>query len=321
MRKSLIKEDVLREISKGKVVSGGLIASKLGVSRTAVWKTVNSLRAEGFFISGENGGYMLSPYNTRICGAQAEFAVETKNLVFKEVSASTNEDAKALAETGAEEFTTVFAKKQTGGKGRLSRSFFSPEGGLYFSVVLRPALSAESTVKITTAAAVSMAKAIEKVAQLRPKIKWVNDIYISGKKVCGILTEGAFDAENGHLKYAVLGVGVNVAMPKDGFPEEISDKAGALYSSSTPPALVYFALINEFLREFKNYYADIENMPHIAEYRVRSFLDGKTVSYHKDGKSHTAKVIGIGDNAELIVEENGKKTLLSSGEVSLTDYE
>ncbi len=317
MRKSLIKNDILEEICKGKVISGGLLASKLGVSRTAVWKAVNALRADGFFISGEADGYVLSPYNTRMCAEQARFAVNTENLIFKEETASTNEDAKALSEAGAKEFTVVLAKKQTGGKGRLSRTFYSPEGGLYFSVILRPELKADACLKITTAAAVSMAKAIEKVTARKTKIKWVNDIYISGKKVTGILTEGAFDAENGLLKYAVLGIGVNVALPKGGFPEEILDKAGALYDTSTPPSLAYFALINEFLSEFKAYYGDIESMPHISEYRSRNFLDGKTVTYQKVGKTHTARVVGIGESAELEVEENNKRIMLSSGEVNL----
>lgn len=321
MRKSGIRRDVLKAISKGKEVSGGALASKLGVSRTAVWKAINSLRAEGFFISGGTGGYTLSPYNTKLCCEQLTAALEAENAYFKEVTDSTNEDIKRLANLGAEEFTIVMAKKQTGGKGRMARTFFSPEGGLYFSVLLRPRLTADTCLKITTAAAVSMAAATEKVTGLKPKIKWVNDIYIKGKKVCGILTEGAFDAESAELKYAVLGLGVNVATPKGGFSEEIKNKAGALFETSTPPSLVYFALINEFLREFKAYYSDIENMPHIEKYRAYSLLDGKKVTYQKDKKTYEGTVLGIGDEGELIVKQGGNKIPLSSGEVSITDYE
>ncbi|MBO4693072.1 MAG: biotin--[acetyl-CoA-carboxylase] ligase [Clostridia bacterium] len=321
MRRSRTKDDILNEICKGEVISGGMLASRLGISRTAVWKAVNALRAQGFFIDGVGGGYMLSPYNTRLCNKQAEFAVKAERLIFKEKTDSTNEDAKKLAEAGAEEFTVVLAKKQTGGKGRLGRSFFSPEGGLYFSVILRPELPASACLKITTAAAVSMAKAIMRTTNCPAKIKWVNDIYISSKKVCGILTEGAFDAENGRLKYAVLGIGVNVGTPKGGFPEELEDKAGALFDTSAPPSLVYFSLVNEFLSGFREYYKNVDEMPHIEEYRKYSLLDGKIVSYKKDGKTHTAEVCGIGDNAELIVKDKKGERPLLSGEVTITNYE
>ena len=320
MRNSLIKEDILREICKGKVISGGLLASKLGVSRTAVWKAVNALRAEGYFISGEIGGYVLSPYNTRLCGEQLRVSVGD-NIIFKRETVSTNEDIKALGESGADEFTVEVAASQTGGKGRRGRSFVSKPGGLYFSVLLRPDLPVDACLKITTAAAVAMAKAIEKVSQKETKIKWVNDIYIRDKKVCGILTEGAFDAENGQLKYAVLGIGVNVATPKDGFPGEIADTADSLFDSPAPPSLVYCALLSEFLADFKEYYGRIGDMPHIEEYKSRSSLGGKTVTYIKDGKQYKGKVVGIGDSAELIVQDGHKTTRLTSGEVQITGYE
>ena len=320
MRTSTIKDDVLREICGGEVVSGGALASRLGVSRTAVWKAVNALRAEGYFISGLLDGYMLSPYNTRLCGEQLKNTVCAEKLIFKDVTVSTNEDIKALA-ADAPEFTVAVARRQTGGKGRLSRAFFSPEGGLYFSVLLRPSFSAEACLKITTAAACAAARAIETVTGKETGIKWVNDIYVSGKKVCGILTEGAFDAENGALTFAVLGVGINVAAPRGGFPEDIKDKAGALFATPSPPSLSYCALLNEFLKAFKEYYRNIDEMPHIEEYRRRNMLVGRRVTYEKDGKTFAGVVRGIGDNAELLVEKKGKKAALSSGEVTLTDYE
>ncbi|MBR6902393.1 MAG: biotin--[Clostridia bacterium] len=321
MKKSLIKNDILREICKGDVVSGGLLASKLGVSRTAVWKAVNALRAEGYFISGLGGGYVLSPKNTRLCSEQLKHDIKGANLVFKEKTVSTNEDVKQLAELGDGEFTVVLARSQTGGKGRMGRSFYSGDGGLYFSVLLRPGFSADTCLKITTAAAVAMAKAIEDISQKQTKIKWVNDIFIKGKKVCGILTEGAFDAENGKLKYAVLGIGVNVAAPKDGFPSEIAETADSLFEAYEVSSLVYSALLNSFLEDFKGYYENIESMPHIEEYRKRSFLNGKTVTYERAGKTHTGVVCGIGDNAELIVKEKSKEISLLSGEVRVKDYE
>ena len=220
MKKSLIKNDILREICKGDVVSGGLLASKLGVSRTAVWKAVNALRAEGYFISGLGGGYVLSPKNTRLCSEQLKHDIKGANLVFKEKTVSTNEDVKQLAELGDGEFTVVLARSQTGGKGRMGRSFYSGDGGLYFSVLLRPGFSADTCLKITTAAAVAMAKAIEDISQKQTKIKWVNDIYIGSKKVCGILTEAAFNIETNQLDYAIVGIGVNLLNVFDSFSKK-----------------------------------------------------------------------------------------------------
>ena len=317
MRTSEIKAEVLKEISKGKTVSGGLLASRLGVTRTAVWKAVNALRAEGYFISGLGGGYVLSPENTRLSGEQLKNAVPGAEIVFKETTGSTNEDVRKAAEAGGAEFTVEVARRQTGGRGRLGRSFASPEGGLYFSVLLRPDRPVEACLKITTAAAAAMRGAIEKVSGRQAKIKWVNDIFIGDKKVCGILTEGAFDSENSQLKYAVLGVGVNVAAPAGGFPDDIRDTACSLFESGRVPSLVYCALLGEFIAAFKRYYTDIDSAPHIEEYRAHSYLDGKEITYKKDGKTHSAQVVGIGGNAKLIVEEKGKKVYLASGEVEI----
>ena len=318
MRQTQIKDEVLREICRGETVSGGMLASKFGVSRAAVWKAVEALRAEGYFISGLGGGYLLAPQNTRLCGEQMS-ALLGENIIFKDETISTNEDLKQIAEAGGEEFTTVVARRQTGGKGRLGRRFESPEGGLYFSVLLRPDIPAQASLKITTAAAAAMAAAIDKVASKEAKIKWVNDIYISDKKVCGILTEGVFDAENNsRLKYCVLGVGVNVGAPKGGFPAEIKDKAGTLFEAAKVPSLVFCALLGEFLARFKEYYAEIEKMPHIGEYRRRSYLDGREITYERDGKTRTATVYGTGDGAELLVKEKRKIIPLTSGEVEIS---
>lgn len=318
MKQGYMKSEVLAEISRGRVVSGGRLASRLGVSRTAVWKAVNALRADGYFISGLYGGYVLAPENTRLCGEQLRAEVG-KNIIFKEQTVSTNEDIKAIADT-ADEFTVALARRQTGGKGRLGRSFASPEGGLYFSVLLRPDTNAEACLKITTAAAVAMARAIETAVNKPVKIKWVNDIYADGKKLCGILTEGSFDAENTGLKYAVLGVGLNVCTPAGDFPRELEGKAGALFKSHKAPSLVYCALLKEFLKNFKEYYADIAVMPHLEEYRRRSLLTGREITYEKGGKARTAKVIGISDDAGLIIKEKNREKVITSGEVTLKEF-
>ena len=133
-----------------------------------------------------------------------------KKLYFEELD-STNSYLKEMAAKGAQEGTIIIANRQSAGRGRLGRSFFSPEEkGIYMSILLRPDISLERAVLITSMAAVAVAEAIEQVSGIQTKIKWVNDIFLNKKKVCGILTEAGIDAETGTLEYAVLGIGVNV---------------------------------------------------------------------------------------------------------------
>ena len=132
---------------------------------------------------------------------------------------STNIRMKEFAENGEPEWSVVISGSQTMGKGRLGRTFFSPsDTGIYMTILLRPFISPEDTTKITTAMAVAVAETIEDISGEKTDIKWVNDIYISDKKVCGILTESSFDAKTNSLKYSFVGVGINVYNPSDNFP-------------------------------------------------------------------------------------------------------
>ena len=149
---------------------------------------------------------------------------------------STNTLLRELAQQDAPEGTVVLANAQTAGRGRCGRVFYSPcRSGIYMSLLLRPKLPVEETLFITAAAAVSAADAINAAAGVRTRIKWVNDIYLQERKVCGILTEGALDLENGMLRYAVLGIGINIAPPEDGFPPELSGIAGSLFPDGQVP--------------------------------------------------------------------------------------
>ena len=155
------------------------------------------------------------------------------NITFKVYDSliSTNKTAKELAENGAKEGTVIVAKKQTGGRGRLGRSFYSPEGtGLYFSIILRPDFSPKENLLITPAAAVAVSTVIEALTDTKAQIKWVNDIFINGKKVCGILSEAKLNAK-GTTEYVILGIGVNLTTPKGGFPKDIELVAGALFNA------------------------------------------------------------------------------------------
>lgn len=235
---------------------------------------------------------------------------------------STNTVAKKLAENGADEGAVVAAIKQTAGKGRLGRTFLSKKGGVYLSIVLRPQIDPADTLFITVAAAVAAAQAIEAVSGKKCEIKWVNDIYINSKKVCGILTEGGFNAD-GTLNYAVLGVGVNLFEPKGDFPANLPladsvfhKKDGILLKNR-----VKEQLIAEFSNRFFEIYENLEKKEFIKEYQQRSFLTGKDITYTKDGVTYNAKVMGIDDNAHLIVSKDGKTNVLSHGEIQIIGME
>lgn len=231
---------------------------------------------------------------------------------------STNNVARTLAREGAGEYTCVVARRQTGGRGRLGRTFFSPESGVYLSVVLRPQISPQQCLFITVAAAVAAAEAIERISGRRVLIKWVNDIYIDGKKVCGILTEGATDGEK--LDFAVLGLGVNLFAPADGFPSEIESIAGCVLNER-PSDDTKARLIGTFLQIFSKYYEKLEDKEYLKSYQRLSFLQGKEVTYEREGQTFCGTVCGIDENAALLVECDGVINALSTGEVQITDFQ
>ncbi len=233
---------------------------------------------------------------------------------------STNTELRRLAAGEAPEGTVVIAEEQTQGRGRQGRHFFSPPStGLYMSVLLRPQEEV-SPLLITTAAAVAVAQAVEEITGVTAQIKWVNDIYCGDKKVCGILTEGAFYPNRSDLQYAVLGIGVNIAAPSTGFPQEIQNRAGSLYQNKKPPIFLKEKLAAAILTHFWKWYEDLNTKEHLDEYRRRSLLMGKTVEVLTTTGTVTdvATVTGISDTFALqVTTTDGAKKELSSGEVSI----
>ncbi len=258
----------------------------------------------------------------------AEDAKKLLIQVEEEVS-STNTLLKQAAVKGAPEGTVLIACRQTGGKGRLGRSFYSPEEtGIYMSLLLRPQLKAQDSLLITTAAAVAVAEAIEKVTGVQTGIKWVNDIYCRGRKVVGILTEGGLKAGTDQLAYAVLGIGINLWEPTGGFPEEIVKIAGSVLTESFQPDTIEkeklrCRLAAEVLNQFMLIYPRLTERKFMDAYRKRSFLIGREVTLIR--ADHAAnidlppvRVVNVGDDAQLIVEmPDGCQQEISSGEVSV----
>lgn len=231
---------------------------------------------------------------------------------------STNTRAMQLAEQGAPEGTLVVADRQTRGKGRQGRSFVSPAGtGAYFSLILRPRFALEDVSLVTSYAACCVADAIEACAPCTARIKWVNDVFVDGRKVCGILSEASLDAETRDVAHVVVGMGVNVLRPEGGFLDA-DDVAGALVESASSPDLlrsrVVAATVNAFMRDYER----IPRKPHLAAYRERSLLDGRRVRAFSGAEEFDALVLGVDDDLTLRVRlDDGSERSLASGEVRI----
>ncbi|WP_300382626.1 biotin--[acetyl-CoA-carboxylase] ligase, partial [Clostridium sp.] len=231
-----------------------------------------------------------------------------------------NSAIKDLAIKGEKEGTVIISEEQTEGRGRFGRKFYSPKGtGIYMSILLRPQISGSESFLITTAAAVAVAEAIEGVSGKEAKIKWVNDIYCEDKKVCGILTEASFDLESGGLEYAVLGIGINVKTPENGFPEEIKYIASEIFDNKAFNLEdVRSKLVAEVLERFWVYYKDIKKKTFLTAYKEKSLLINKEVFIISRSSSKKAMVLDIDDECKLKVRmEDGSIQFLSSGEVSI----
>ena len=261
---------------------------------------------------------MLQQLNTERVTAHLHHKVFS--LISKTETGSTNDDLKAMAAQSAAEFTVLQAERQVRGKGRLGRSFYSPQStGLYFSILLRPsALPVADTLFITTAAAAAVAEAVEAVCGRTCGIKWVNDLFLDGRKICGILTEAAFRPDLSGLSYAVLGIGINIAPPEDGFPDELQTIAHTIYDDAqTMPEGLRERLLAAVLDRFYEYYIRFPEKTFLESYRSRSILTGKNVTVHRGGLQYPARVVGIDDRCRLILEQDGVRSFLESGEVSV----
>lgn len=310
----------LLEARQGSFVSGEEIARSLSVSRAAVCKAVRLLRQEGYAIdSVTNRGYCLNPGGD-ILSEQGvkKYLKRELGLTVKASVDSTNAALRALAEQGAPEGTVAIAGEQSRGRGRCGRTFYSPgDTGLYLSLLLRPVhASPQQTVTLTAAAAAAMCQAMEDVGGGNPRIKWVNDIFLKGKKVCGILTEAAFSLETGAPEYVVIGAGVNVYEPKEGFPPELAGIAGALWETTVPDGKNRLAAA--FLERFLTLYEAGDTAAFLEDYRRRSLAVGRDVTVVAGDRETKAHALGIDDRCRLLVQyESGERAALSYGEVRI----
>lgn len=318
-----LREKILAlfESSKGQYFSGEEIGKALNVSRAGVWKAVKALRQEGYPIDAvPNKGYCLSRDTDILScqGVQKYLRHDALRVQVQDKVNSTNQAVKALAQEKAPEGTAVIANCQEAGRGRYGRTFYSPQGsGVYLSLLLRPRdWSPESSLGLTTMAAVAVCRAIEAVSGEHPQVKWVNDIYLHGKKVCGILTEGAFSMENGMLEYGIVGIGVNVYAPAEGFPPELQSIAGPVFSETFPDGKNRLAA--EILNQLMDCYQNPDPLGHLQPYRDYSLVLGKPVEVISSTGREPATALAIDEHFRLVVQySDGREAALSQGEVSV----
>lgn len=229
---------------------------------------------------------------------------------------STNTALKALAKDGAPEGYVLCANQQIAGRGRMNRVFFSPKGtGLYVSILLRPTMPL-SPATLTCMSAVAVFDTIRSF-DLPCGIKWVNDLYMRGKKVCGILVEGA-SKHNGMLDYAVSGIGVNLFPPAEGFPKAVADKAGAVFDCTFGEELRK-TFLKRLLLRFKHYYDQLPALTFADTYRNNQICLGQTVLFSAEAGMQRGTAVSIDDAFRLVIESNGETLSLNRGDVILLD--
>lgn len=324
----MIKYTILEVLQKnqGKIVSGGELANTLGVSRTAVWKQIISLQNEGYQIeSVPNKGYCFSTSDV-YSAYEIERRLTTKIIghpvIFLDEVDSTNNYAKTLGASNAQNGTAVVAARQTAGKGRLARKFESPEGcGVYLSIFLRPKLQVSDINCITLMTAVVVADTVEELCGLRPTIKWTNDVYLNGKKLCGILTECSIEGESGAVEYAVVGIGTNLGQTSVDFPEEIRNIATSVFQETgvrIAQADYAAALLKNFERYFYEQHFPENKASFLGQYRKDLFFLGQEVTVVGMAGQYTAVAMDIDEEGRLLVRtEDGRTKALNSGEISI----
>ena len=336
-----VKDAVLQalEESRDTYISGEDLSRELGVSRAAVSKAVKALRAAGYEIDAvTNRGYMMPsegtavtetavrnalPASLRDMGVYVYDILDSTNLEARRLIAGEGVSAAGAANAAKAVPAVVICRQQTAGRGRLGRSFFSPrDDGLYLSVVIKPDFDISRSSLVTVAAAAATSEAIDEVCACSSQIKWVNDIFLNGKKVCGILTEAITDFETGQIEYLITGIGINTS--EKSFPEDLKDIAGSVSAeglSGHEKALLAAAVVERFLRYTKGLSGFMDS------YRSRSMIIGKEITvytgtYRKDPTQELggrpARALGIGDDGALeVMYTDGTRERLRSGEVSI----
>ena len=303
-------------------VSGEEISRQLSISRTAVWKQINKLREAGYeFEAIPHKGYRMVSRPERLHAPTIRNAIEEgrmgSQVYVLDRTLSTQEEAKQLAEEGAQEGTLVITEEQSGGRGRMGRKWFSPYGkGVWMSLVLRPGLPLHLTPQLTLVTGVAVCRAIRQLTGLQAGIKWPNDIFIEGRKVCGILLESA--AEDGLARYCIAGIGISANLAKEDYPEELKTIATSL-AIELGSEVNRTALIAEVMKEFEVLYALYlkEGLQPIAVlWEQLSIHMNQPIQVRGAQGIVTGKAVGLEASGALLVEVAGGQVVpIFSGDV------
>lgn len=234
-------------------------------------------------------------------------------VITKELTGSTNNDAKEMIDSSPAD-TLITSEKQTGGRGRQGKSFSSPEGGLYMTLLLRCGMPITTAVGATSCSAVAVSRAIKNVCGIDTGIKWVNDIYAGGKKLCGILTEAVNDYSRGISEYLVIGIGINVlstpVVPSSSVECTCLSELGSAASREELCAGIARELISMRDKSFDfSLYSE--------EYTARSVVIGREITFTRNGETKHGTALGIDKHGGLIVCSDNETLLLDSGEISV----
>jgi BirA family biotin operon repressor/biotin-[acetyl-CoA-carboxylase] ligase len=324
-----VKDSVAKILTDtpGTYHSGAALAEALGVSRNAIWKAIKQLQEEGFpIVSKKKTGYCLAqeadlltedtvtPYlRSRVLGQN--------RYIFPELD-STNNYCKQLMRQGVAHGTLVAANCQSAGKGRQGRTFCSPAGsGLYFSVLLAQSLPLQEAPLLTACAAVAVARAIDKLYGTKIQIKWVNDLFLEGKKCCGILTEGDISLESGCMEHAIVGIGINIRNTVQNLPKELQGKVTSLEEAIPGCHVRRGELLAGILYELEQALKGLPEKQFLPEYRSRSCLTGQIAEFVTDDGTHKkVAVLEIANDCGLVVRDTmGNVETLHAGEVHMVN--
>ena len=329
----MTRDDILAAlICAESFVSGESISRSLGITRAAVSQAVKSLRLDGYEIeSATNRGYrLLSSPDTVTAGSLQAFLGKERmqRVLCYDVTDSTNlRLQEAALSSEAPGGLIAIADGQTGGRGRRGRTFASPRGmGIYLSILLRPetmghkaGVSAADWTAVTSWVSVAVCSAIETVYGVRPGIKWVNDLLLNGRKICGILTQMELETETGEVRDVIAGIGVNVQETAEDFPEDLRDIATSLYQE-TGKRIPRVRLAAEMIRELDSMCAAWPDASpeYLARYRADSLAVGRKIRVLAASGEKKAIAESIGDDFSLQVRyEDGTRESLHGGEITI----
>jgi len=311
-------------LAQGNWISGEALSRQLQVSRTAIWKHIRTMKAEGYCIdSSTRKGYLLREIPDLLRPRELREGLKTLCIGQGEIryfdqTDSTNLRAKAMAAAGAPEGTLVIAEEQTQGRGRRGRNWFSPSGaGIYMSLIIRPAILPQEAPRFALLTATAVAEAIRDTTMVETRIKWPNDILVGGKKLGGILTEISTDMDK--VEYMIIGLGINVNLDREAFPPDLRELGTSIrmeLGRSLPRIPLAMCILERFEETYEEYqrhgFASIRK-------RWQAFTDmiGRTVAVDAMGRRFTGEVMDFDEEGYLVVREhNGAPVRIFSGDVS-----